>query len=178
MIAHRSVEHIPHTRHTPRRPAPLHLGAQGLPGSLLPAAQREKPVPHRLCSGEAEIHRGVCGELKECQRPAGEEVRQAGPAAGGGGEEEGREAEPSRSEPAVAALGGALFGAGRRRVLQGGVVPAPRSPGISAATGRSPAAADVPEPAPQPACPPWEERPPLWSQDLLCFLVQKELARK
>ncbi|XP_056186255.1 myb/SANT-like DNA-binding domain-containing protein 3 isoform X2 [Falco biarmicus] len=58
--------------------APPRLGARSSPGRhgglRWPALRwRGRPVRRRLCSGEAEIQRGVCGELKERRRPAGEE---------------------------------------------------------------------------------------------------------
>ncbi|XP_055559678.1 myb/SANT-like DNA-binding domain-containing protein 3 isoform X2 [Falco cherrug] len=59
--------------------APPRLGARSSPGRhgglRWPALRwRGRPVRRRLCSGEAEIQRGVCGELKERRRPAGEEL--------------------------------------------------------------------------------------------------------
>lgn len=138
-------------------------------------------MPRRLSSGEAEIQRGVCEELKECRRPAGEEVREAGPAAQRRGEEE-RGGERSRAEPAAAAAP-LCYEKEETRGLQGGVVPADaaeRGLGGRWVTARPcavpPAAVDVPgsAPQPQPACPPWVERSSLSSRDLLSFLVQAE----
>lgn len=121
----------PKHTHTHTPPIPRGFAApegSGSPGTVLPrstAGSAARPsrgrrwCRRRLCCGEAEIQRGVCGELKECRRPAGEEVREAvreaGPAArrGGGGGGKGRGGEGK------GAGGGALLAEGRNQGAAG-----------------------------------------------------------